>query len=416
MSKKMLEKSLINMLTRDKDYFLYAFMASQCRIKEDKSVDTMGVNFINGRYNLYINPDFYNELPLNKAKGVIKHEMLHVLYKHVYREPEPDYNHYAWNYSCDMAINQQIKREDLPEGSIFPENHKLPSDLNAEQYYFLLKEQFGEGDGEGDGDSEGKGGKGKSDGEGKKSKPQNPFGVNGEGNPGFDEHDWEDAKKVDEEFFDDVTRNMIEKAIKETQKTAGTLPSEISNVLEIFKKKAVVNWKNAIRKITGNKRANVRTTIKRRSRRFPKRLEIPGKTKNYTFDTLVVLDVSGSMNDNEIISGLNEINEVCKQTNSSLRLIQVDSKPFPSEEYKKDMKLFNRKASGGTYLYPAIKQAEEEQLNYNLLIVISDMGLFDNDIEQFNNVKKPQIWLSTTGEFNKNLDERIKQFNIKDYK
>lgn len=403
MSNKMLEKSLINMLTRDKDYFLYAFMASQCRIKEDKSVDTMGVNFINGRYNLYINPDFYNKLPLNKAKGVIKHEMLHILYKHVYREPEPDYNHYAWNYSCDMAINQQIEKEDLPEGAIFPEIHKLPSDLNAEQYYFLLKEQYGESEGEG----EGEGGKG--------GKPQNPFEVNEEGNPGFDEHNWDEAKKVDEDLFNDVTRNMIDKAIKETQKNAGTLPSGINDILKIFKKKAVVNWKNAIRKITGNKRANVRTTIKRRSRRFPKRLEIPGKTKNYTFDTLVVLDVSGSMFNNEIINGLNEINEVCKQTNSSLRLIQVDSKPFPSEEYKKDMKLFNRKASGGTYLYPAIKQAEEEKLHYDLLIVISDMGLFNQDVEQFNTVKKPQIWLSTTGDFSKILDDRIKQFNIKDY-
>jgi predicted metal-dependent peptidase len=319
--------------------------------------------------------------------------------------------------------------------------YNFPANLSAEQYYFLLKEKHEEEqkDQEDQDDSDGSGGSGGDDsdeeqdnqneqsgsggddsdeeqgssggqGTGKfKDGTPDPFQDNGDGDGnGFDEHDWESAKEVDEELLNDVTSNMIEKSIS---KSKGYTPSQLDEFLKLCSNKAVVNWRQVLRKYTGKKRANTRQTIKKRNRRFPGRPEVKGKTKDYTYEVAVIADVSGSVTDEELYKGLSEIQEICRLTDSDLTLVQVDSEAYEPEKFSAKQTTWKRKASGGTVLYPGVEKLKEHKVNYDVLIVITDNGVWGDDIDNFNSHKKPTMWLSTQ-EGTLDLDSHIRQFYI----
>lgn len=379
------QNAIIQMLTKssDKDsYLFYANIISKCKIIEDKTISTLGVNF-NNKWNLYINSDFLDSLPENQIKGVLCHEAMHILLKHQFREPEKDYNKKLYNVACDISINQLINPEDLPEGALYPINYDLPENLTAEQYYFLLKKED------------------LCDSNHKSSTES--IGV----------HNWEETNKVDEELVNDITKNMIEESIESTLLCAGKLPKSANEYLSLFSNKSILSWKQLLRRYTGNKKSSTKKTYKRRARRFHNRMDVKGKKSDNTFNILVITDVSGSMKNEDIILGLNEIYNIAKVTNSDLRLIQVDTEAYLSEEFKRNQKLFNRKASGGTELFKGVIQAKEEKLDYDVLIVVTDMELFNSDIDNFSALKKKQIWINTRGKgkkvFNSN---QIREFDL----
>lgn len=142
------------------------------------------------------NPGFIGRLSKDEKKGLIAHEIMHLLLDHFYRRDGRDPK--VWNIACDMAINHGLRTcgIKLPAGGIYPP--ATWEALNAEQIYEqlmqdpsqqpqgggdgakgdgpptptggcgLLPPQPGEGDGEGDGDDDQDGdgpGKGESEGE-----------------------------------------------------------------------------------------------------------------------------------------------------------------------------------------------------------------------------------------------------------
>jgi predicted metal-dependent peptidase len=141
------------------------------------NVPTMGVaptyydnKELTGDYEFYWNPEFVQKLSDKQLKGVILHEVLHILLKHTTcRRPDLKTSIFSghetitdeieklkaitWNEATDVAINQLI-REFLQDsksdfkGGLFPESFNPPliSHQNAEYYYKELykknKEQF----------------------------------------------------------------------------------------------------------------------------------------------------------------------------------------------------------------------------------------------------------------------------------
>ena len=91
-------------------------LLQQIKIKMTPTVPTMGVMFNKfNKFELHINPEFAKRLSLEQYVAVLKHEMLHLVHKHV-----PLMKHYQINdrpmvnIAMDMSINQLIK--DLPNG------------------------------------------------------------------------------------------------------------------------------------------------------------------------------------------------------------------------------------------------------------------------------------------------------------
>ncbi len=124
----------------------YATILSKIVKVESPHVPTAAVGFNKlGKICLFYNKDFVLSLPLEKAQGVIVHEVLHVFFRHLTRfKIDKTNKHLAkiYNLGMDIAINQYIPH--LPEGVVYPETFQLPKDKNADFYIEELKKKANE--------------------------------------------------------------------------------------------------------------------------------------------------------------------------------------------------------------------------------------------------------------------------------
>lgn len=388
------EQTIANMFSNPayaNSYLFYAHMLAQCRVVFDDTIQApAGVNFMHDHYNLFINPTGFDltdeqfaaaqsqdpnaskhvpgfcEHPLEHRLGILKHEMLHILFAHIARKEDRD--HQLFNVATDCAINQLIERKHLPDGCIFPDTLPInpPPGLTAEQYYELLFE-FAK--------KQSKGGSGLG------------FGSS------LDSHDKWDESEGDADLQKDLTGNMLEKAGNATTKSRGNLPSEYSNWLSFFKTRAEVDWRNVLRNIVGQKRINVRKTIQRQDRRLPNFEWIKGRTKDRQFNLAVISDVSGSVDDDALLALWSEVRNICSLFNTEVTLVQVDTQPSSPEKLTRNTKSLERKACGGTILHPAIAKLKEHSINYDALVVTTDGFIDDRDVEYFQAIGKRVIWL-----------------------
>lgn len=393
--------AMFSNMTYREDYLFYAHMIGLCSIKIDKNLQApAGVCYMHDHYELIINPEsvwvpFENIKPFikpdmddkiekgNKDKNgikeyryikgfddfslvqrlaILKHEMLHILYGHITFRFFKDINTEAWNYATDCALNQQINSDHLPKECILPKNLgekfkiKIPENESSEFYYNLIKSKMNE-----------------------KNK--------------IDIHETWGKSKGDKDLQNDITKKMIEKAQNETIKSKGKIPGACSDWLEMFSRKSELNWKKVLRGIVGNKRIGTRSTIMRKDRRFPKRADLRGKTKERMFNLLVIGDVSGSMNNDAILQTFGEVRHICDLTKTDVDLVQVDAEAYEPEKLSKKTKLIERKGRGGTTLHPALEMAKKHKIDFQAVIVLTDGGLFGDDITYFSALNKKVIWL-----------------------
>lgn len=392
------------------NYLFYAHMIGQCTIKIEDMDAPAGVAFNVDHYDLYINPEMFDEYTLVERLAILKHEMFHILYDHVGRME--DRAHMAWNFATDCAINQQIDPEHLPEIAVTPETlgemmeSTVPHNQSSEFYYDMIKDHVEEKQKD----------KQEQNGEGE---PQEGEGTpqEGKGTPQqMDNHDIWNESVGDKDLKQDMTKRMIEKAQEETIKGKGTIPNEFSDWMELHSRKSEVNWKKVLRGIVGNKRVGSRSTIMRSDRRFPKRQDLRGKTKDRKFNLLVVADVSGSMNDQAILSTLGEVQHICDITKTDVDLIQIDAQAYAPEKLSKKTKLFDRKGNGGTNLHPALDMAAKHKLDYQAVVVLTDGGLWGDDIDYFAALNKKVIWLvEKNGRIMEDMNKgKMKAFQLKD--
>ena len=417
--KKGFEEAISNMLLTTsayfKEYCYYGYIIAQCNVIFDKSLSApAAVCFVDKQYDLLVNPEMFNPMPLAWRIGILKHECLHILGNHVFRCEENKYDQRKFNYATDCAINQFINYDHLPHiteedlrdnpnpknlkvgdpNFIYPNNFPakttpVPEKLSAEQYYGLLDDckmppntsnSSSSGNGNGEEDSNGS-----SSGNGGPRPLQGPV----------DDHaTWEQSKGF-KEVKDQVTKKMLEEAFDQASKNRGNIPVNHSEWLTIFTAKSQVDWKKVLRNITGNKKANRKATLLRKNRRTPQYRHIKGHIKNRIFELLVVSDVSGSVSSKELSTAWSEIINICKLTSTPVKLIQVDSKAYPPIELKSTTKALNREGCGGTLLRPAITVAKEHKLQFNACVVITDGYIDNTDIQTFSDLGVPIIWLIT---------------------
>ena len=392
-----------------KDYVFYLHILAQCRVTFDEQMmAAAGVAFHHDHYTLYINPKeviydgpdtegkhvtvlgFSQSMPIAQRVGILKHEMLHIILRHLERKEDRD--HQKFNIAADCALDQEIPKKHLPDYAIYPDNNfpskKQPAfGLTAEEYYDLIDDmpksddgdEKGQGQGSGDGDQEGEG-----DGQGNGDPRPGKGGMN---------HDKWNESAGDAELQQELTKRMTEKAATETQKSAGRLPASYAQIIENLTKAREVCWKQVLRRIVGNKKVNTRRTLMRRDRRLPNANWIKGKTKDRIFDLGVISDVSGSVSDKALHKLWGEIINICDTYNTPVTVVQVDTQPMKPEELTKKTKKIERKACGGTVLAPALEMFKESKVHYDALVVTTDGYLWGDDIEPFAALKVPVIWL-----------------------
>ena len=112
----------------------------------DDTSATAAVALVGDAIELRVSPTFFRTLSKGERTAVIKHEVLHVVLKHLTRDQgrQP----LLWNLACDVVVNDLIGRWPLPEGAVtrasFPDLD-LPEDATAETVYAKLRGLADEG-------------------------------------------------------------------------------------------------------------------------------------------------------------------------------------------------------------------------------------------------------------------------------
>lgn len=382
------------------NYLFYAHIIGQCSIKIDKEMPApAGVSFSVDHYNLYINPDEFDQYTLKERLAILKHEALHILLGHV-DDRGLGLNPMGWGISTDCALNQHIDQEHLPDCAILPKPLQektgivVPMGQSAEFYYELLKSELQnkqpqqsqgkQGDGQGQEQTQSK--------QQSQSAQSNVFDSLGTGKS-MDTHKTWNESVGDKDLQKDLSKRMIERAQTETLKGKGIIPAACADWIELHSRRSEVNWKRVLRGIVGHKRVGTRSTIMRLDRRFPSREDLRGKTRDRMFNLLVVVDVSGSMFPSAINTTLAEVRNICDITKTDVDLIQVDTVAYEPEKLSKKTLSITRRGCGGTFLSVALDKAREKKIDYQAVVVLTDGGLYHKDISAFAELNKRVIWL-----------------------
>lgn len=106
----------------------------------DDTTATAAVALVGNTIELRVSPTFFKTLTKDERVAVIKHEILHVILKHLLRTQGRQPR--LWNLACDVVVNALVGRWPLPTGAIthatFPDI-ELPQDATAEVVYEKLK-------------------------------------------------------------------------------------------------------------------------------------------------------------------------------------------------------------------------------------------------------------------------------------
>lgn len=355
---------------------------------------------------LYYEPELLSQTDDKEILRVIEHEGMHVLNKHIPRylrilaNETSEQRKYdktkVWNVASDCCVNVQAKiREPIvvagkPWPPCLPEKYNLPPDQTTEFYFYeLLKNANivnihvpGDGDGEGGG-----------------------FNNHGQWKKGAD--GVADLSSLSRKLDQHVS-NIIKESVKNFNKDRGSIPSHIAQLIESALAPPKAPYYQIIRKlIRGSRFSKFKRSPTKINRKrtyvftlgddslVPQISPFPGKTRDMTFDIVVMIDTSGSMSEDDVKEGLSGVKNIIeKDRHCYTTVLEVDAAVEKEYEVKKIRDIqFNIKGRGGTTLRPGLERAR--QLGCDVCLAFTD-GYTDNinDIPR-KYLPKKLIWVIT---------------------
>jgi len=299
---------------------------------------------------------------------------MHIIFNHILRRKEKD--NLQWNIAADAAINQYIKN--LPQDCIYPETLGKEKDKHAEYYYEAIDV--------------------------KNMQKCYPLCTtdNRHSFCTIDNHElWNKSNnELQEEFDKIICQNIIDKAI---EKNRGHIPHAVSLAIKLLNQPSLVPWQKILKRIMGHSKKYFEPSYKKVNRRFPKRIELPGKQSKYMPTLVCIVDISGSMSNKEISLGLIEIQKICQITNHKLVVIQIDTEVQNISKVDFKNHNFTRKGCGGTELYSAIEYIYKNKIRNDILVFISD-GYFS--FEEWVKIPKVSMVFLITSDTKINLPSK----------
>jgi predicted metal-dependent peptidase len=398
-------KNLIARFVLKYNYWGYLF--SRVRRQAEKNLPSiMGVApEPDGTICLYYNPPLVDGTDDANLTKVIEHEGMHLLNKHIPRlikilSNEPDtfkkgVKAQIWNQAADCAVNQQAKFKDdfIINGKhwpiCLPSTMKLPEGKLSEWYYLELL---------------------------KNAKIVNMPSIGDHGKwkenlKGVTDHDAL-ARKVDQHV-----RRLVKESVKTFNKDRGRLPSHIAELIAANLAPPKAPYYQLIRKLVRGsrlskfKRSPTRINRKRtyafhlKGTGLPLISPFPGKSRDYTFNIVILIDTSGSMSNMDIAEGLSGVKNIIeKDRHCYVTVLEVDAGVEKEYECKRVRDIqFNVKGRGGTTLGPGLFRARE--LGCDVCLAFTD-GYTEN-INQIPRKKLPKktIWVINKGGTAQNINQ-----------
>ena len=291
----------------------YGIVLSSFNKEASKDIDTLGVRQDGNSFRLTYNPDFLNRFNENTCLELLKHDMMHICFNHIFMGAETGYDkedHSTFNIACDLECNCYLNRSRMmPEvGGIWAEDYGFAKELGAVTYYAKVRQNSpkfqqqcqGNGNGQGQGNDDGSGNGGNYDqGQGQNSggSGQNQS-TKDNSYPSFDNHEnWPKMTKMQAERARHMMENIILSAAESVEKSYGTdsIPEPMRIRIDKLRKKTrpVADWRRYCRRFMGNEYSWM---TKKSRRRESKRFEgMMGTRHMRKSKILVAIDTSGSV-------------------------------------------------------------------------------------------------------------------------
>jgi len=312
----------------------FGTLALFLRVEENEAIKTMATD---GKSLIYA-PSFLDRVTAEELKGVIAHEVLHCAFLHQTRRKEREPK--RWNAACDFAINQDL----IQAGFTLPSDALLDSQyrgMSSEEIYKRL-EQSGDFS----------------------NAPE--WGIVLDAAPnaaagelGQQEEDW--GRRV---------RQAIAVA---SGNNTGSIPASLQNLINSTKK-AKVNWRDQLRRFIDDRSRYDHTWSKPNRRFLSQGYVFPGIEPDGLYKLGIVLDTSGSVDDDMVSQFLGEIEAAIDIGAADQAIVvQCDAKVQRVDRFQAGdeikMPICGR---GGTRFSPALEWFTENEPDVSALIYLSD--------------------------------------------
>ena len=386
----------------------YAKMLRILTKTKTRQIPTAGVICKDGDLHMYWNDRFMAALGGKHTRGVLKHEMLHLIFEHTTtRKYEP---HKIWNYATDLAINSWLMDE-LPSFGLFPSRasrplteeqkekmgaaavkqyeaisaklESFPVGKSAEWYFSqLMADEEVKNAIENPEQQEG----GKSlaealrDGDVKFDEDGNL--VDADGNPvdvvpsntgTLDDHEgWGDMSEEDREYIKAKVKQAAQDAAKECDSKGswGSIPAELRRQIKAALTNSVP-WQKIIDRFCGYSRRAHRTTSYSRIHSTMGRL-VPGAKRGYTSSVSVYIDQSGSVSDRELALCFGELASLAKNTEFTCYHFDTEVDEKSKTVWKRKGHPATRTRAGGTCFKAPTVHAGKHKRDVDGYIILTD--------------------------------------------
>lgn len=361
---------------------------------------------------LIVNPNYWdNELMIkgnpeqtkDLRYGAIKHQILHIVFKHALRFTEFG-NKKLFGIASDLAANQYIEDKQLTEDAIrmedFPE-FKLNRGQSIDYYYQRLSEELDDMQQNGGGaggaeDNESSEEESNSQGQDGMNQAQNRLKdlLESDNHPHLDQHKfWDEFERLssaEKKIIDAaINESIINSASRLKSKDYGNLPAGLQQYINLLidSLKPNVNWRRILRIFTASSsRTRLKNTIRRPSKRYG---TTPGIKIQCKQKILVAIDTSGSVNDDELREFFGELYHIWKQ-GAEIFVVECDTQIHNKYQYNgKPPELISGR--GGTNFDAPIIFANEQH-NPDAIVYFTDGFAPAPSIIS----RKPILWMITS--------------------
>ena len=382
----------------------YGLMLLQLNKIENKNISTACVRKAGYNLNLEFNPEFYESLSYEHQYGLLKHELLHIAFHHLYNFDDYE-NQCMVNIAADIEINQYIDDKHLPDGALLPSSFpdfNLPEKAGTKIYYDLLMKEYNNMEqSEGDpssGDGKGDGGDGNNGLNDSQQKLKDMVDGDGDFMDGMlDNHgSWKEISELSE-AEKKIIKNQVEHQLKDVvtqldrkgSNSRGDLPLALQQMLEeLFKEvKPVIDWKSYLRNfVSSSNKIETKKTRHKPNIRFNGNPALKIKPRK---NMLVAIDTSGSVSTEEMANFMAQIKLIHK-TGTDITILHCDAQVDHVEEYKG--KFINIVyGGGGTNFTPAVEWFNKNSQQYNCMVYFTDGECPAPEIKP----KKNMLWVLT---------------------
>lgn len=354
----------------------YAHLLSGIVRNYTDEISTAAVGLKDGKANLFINEQFFlKELTTFSSRvAVIKHETLHLLFKHLFRMDLKQYNLKVFNIAADIVVNQYIGNWDLPKSAVtlssFPDLN-LVKDESVEWYYKKITDLKTEIE-------KSKKNKNNSSVDTDYSSLSSPLSASSlerilisESHSNHSMWGICDSSNNVISAETDLDRLIIQAKDRTSIKDYGNIPLELQTLINVIidKRNPKINWKRALKIFSSSSRkTKVNYTIKKISKRYGTR---PG-TKIRRYQKLAVaIDTSGSIETNDFDLFFSEIHSMWNN-GAEIEIIECDAAVQRCYNYNGKTPKYIQ-GGGGTSFDPVFKYINKERFKkYDGCIYLTD--------------------------------------------